>query len=150
MYSLNRDTLSFATKGRIPTTFKTDRPDIIIICCCGVEVGCGEVKPPGKGKALVDKNRARIADTFGVLVAGMSLELTKLQFNNDNYFYSVLKSIELPGRSQWYSNIEAYFETLFSFKVLIEQSPGEEDNGNQLSIYDQCSGLLNPTARFLK
>lgn len=47
----------------------------------------------------------------------MSLELTKLQFNNDNYFYSVLKSIELPRRSQWYSNIEAYFETLFSFKV---------------------------------
>ncbi|CEG70879.1 hypothetical protein RMATCC62417_06699 [Rhizopus microsporus] len=168
--AIDWDTLSFATKGRIPTTFKTDRPDVIIICCCGVEVGCGEVKPPGKGKALVDKNRARIAElckrqlharlkhatsareqsTFGVLIAGMSLELTKLQFNNDNYFYSVLKSIELPRRSQWYSNIEAYFETLFSFKVLIEQSLGEEDNGNQLSIYDQCSGLLNPTARFLK
>ncbi|CEG77951.1 hypothetical protein RMATCC62417_12622 [Rhizopus microsporus] len=162
----------FATKGRIPITFKAGRTDIIIICCCGVEVGCGEMKPPGKSMALVDKDGARIAElckrqlhdrlkhatsareqnTFGILVADVLLELTKLQFNNGNYLYSVLKSIEIPKRKEWYRGIEAFFEACFSFKLqaLIEQSPGEGNDGNQLSIYDQCSGLLKPTARFLK
>lgn len=90
MRSLNRDILSFAAKERVPATFKTDRPDVIIICCSGIEVGCGEVKPPGKGNGLINKDRARIAEickrqlhlrlknatfgrelvTFGILLAG--------------------------------------------------------------------------------
>ena len=62
-----------------------------MICYKGIEVGCGEVKPPKKSKELIDIDRARIAEickrqlhlrlqissstkehcTFGILVGGM-------------------------------------------------------------------------------
>ncbi|CAO3690044.1 unnamed protein product [Rhizopus microsporus] len=93
---------------------------------------------------------SRVPLGFWLLRIGKSLKLTKLQFNNDNYLNSVLKSIEIPRRKEWYRDIEACFEACFSFKSLIEQSIGEENDGNWLSIYDECSGLLEPTSRFLK
>ncbi|PHZ15701.1 uncharacterized protein RHIMIDRAFT_92112 [Rhizopus microsporus ATCC 52813] len=129
--------LSFATKGGNPTTLKAGRPDTIIICCCEVEVSCGEAKPPRKGMALIDKGRARIAElcmrqlharlkhatstseqsTFGVLIARISLGLTKLQFNNSNYLYFVLKSIKIPRRKEWYRDVEVCLGACFSFKI---------------------------------
>lgn len=77
-------------KDTISDIFKTTRPDIILVCKGGAEVGCGEIKPPGKVKELIDIDRARIAEickrqlhirmkeakstkehvTFGIMLAG--------------------------------------------------------------------------------
>lgn len=88
---LNRDTSSFSLLEEVPKEYRTTRPDIIMIYHEGIEVGCGEVKPPKKSKELVDIDRARIAEickrqlhlclqissstkehcTFGILVGGV-------------------------------------------------------------------------------
>ncbi|KAG1321650.1 hypothetical protein G6F62_010702 [Rhizopus arrhizus] len=168
--SIDWDILSFAAKERVPATFKTDRPDVVIICCSGIEVGCGEVKPPGKGNGLINKDRARIAEickrqlhlrlknatfgrelvTFGILLAGITLELTVLKFENGSYRYSILKTIELPKRKNVYDNIETCFEVLCSFKSLIEESLAEESEESLETIYDKYADIIKPTARFLK
>lgn len=61
-HSLNRDTSSFSLLEEVPKEYLTTRPDIIMICYEGIEVGCGEVKPPKKSKELIDIDRARIAE----------------------------------------------------------------------------------------
>ncbi|KAI9249016.1 hypothetical protein BY458DRAFT_494213 [Sporodiniella umbellata] len=152
--------------------YLTTRPDIIIICHEGIEVGCGEVKPPKKSKELIDTDRARIAEickrqlylrlkkssctkehcAFGILIGeiGMMLELTKLEFDNGIYNYSILKTIEIPGRKKAYDSIEKTFESLYSFTQMIEQSlPSEKEKLSSL-LFDQYSDILKPTIRFLK
>ncbi|KAI7894969.1 uncharacterized protein EV154DRAFT_48856 [Mucor mucedo] len=52
---------------------------------------------------------------FGILVGGMMSELTKLELDNGKYNYSILKTIEIPGRKEAYESIEKIFE---SFKLL--------------------------------
>lgn len=47
----------------------------------------------------------------------MELELTKLEFDNGKYNYSILKTIEIPERKKAYESIEKIFESLYSFKV---------------------------------
>lgn len=49
---------------------------------------------------------------------GHQSELTKLQFNNDEYKYSLLKTIKLFGRDEYYKDIEVALEALSSFKVI--------------------------------
>ncbi|KAG1054172.1 hypothetical protein G6F43_003799 [Rhizopus delemar] len=118
--SIDWDTSSFSLMDEVPKEYLTTRPDIIIICYKGIEVGCGEFKPPKKSKELIDIDRARIVEickrqlhlrlqissstkehcTFGILVGGMVLEFTKLQFDNGQYNYSILKTVEIPERSK--------------------------------------------------
>ncbi|KAI8364909.1 hypothetical protein BD560DRAFT_332919, partial [Blakeslea trispora] len=89
--SIDWDTSSFCLMEDIPRTFVTTRPDIIMICHKGIEVGCGEVTPAKKAKELIEIDRARIAEickrqlhlrlqvssspkehcTFGILFGGM-------------------------------------------------------------------------------
>ncbi|KAI9029968.1 hypothetical protein CLU79DRAFT_716010 [Phycomyces nitens] len=125
-----------------------------------------------KNKALVDIDRARIAEickrqlhlrlqassstkehcTFGILVGeiGMVLDFTKLEFNNGEYNYSTLKTVELPERKNVGGSIEEILESLYSFKKTIEQSlPSEEEKSSALS-FDQFSEMVKPTIRFLK
>lgn len=90
-HSLNRDTSSFSLREEVPKEYQAARPDIIMICCEGIEVGCGEVKPPKKCRELIDIDRSRIAEickrqlhlrlqtssstkehcTFGILAGGI-------------------------------------------------------------------------------
>ncbi|KAG1473832.1 hypothetical protein G6F56_000716 [Rhizopus delemar] len=118
--SIDWDTSSFSLLEEVPKEYLTTRPDIIMICYEGIEVGCGEVKPPKKSKELIDIDRARIAEickrqlhlrlqissstkehcAFGIFVGGMMLELTKLELDNGKYNYSILKTIEIPGRKK--------------------------------------------------
>lgn len=92
--------MSIAMKDTIAEIFKTTRPDIILVCKRGVEVGCGEIKPPGKVKELIDIDRARIAEickrqlhvrmkaaknkkehvTFGLMLAGKAIDMYKKHF----------------------------------------------------------------------
>ncbi|KAG1169876.1 hypothetical protein G6F46_003049 [Rhizopus delemar] len=124
--SVDWDTTSAALKESVPDIFKSIRPDLIVICAKGVEVGCGELKPFGKAKELIEIDRARIGEvckrqlhvrmwksksmkehvTFGILLAGYQLELIKLKFNNGEYEYSLLKTIKLFGRDAYYKDIE--------------------------------------------
>ncbi|CAO3693847.1 unnamed protein product [Rhizopus microsporus] len=87
---------SFSLMEELPKEYLTTLPDIIIICCKGIEVGYGKVKPPKKSKELIDIDRARIAEickrqlhlhlqvssftkehsTFGILAEGMKRLLT--------------------------------------------------------------------------
>ncbi|KAG1237206.1 hypothetical protein G6F68_000879 [Rhizopus microsporus] len=53
---------SFSLMEELPKEYLTTLPDIIIICCKGIEVGYGKVKPPKKSKELIDIDRARIAE----------------------------------------------------------------------------------------
>lgn len=143
--SIDWDTSSFSLLEEVPKEYKTTRPDVIIICYEGVELGCGKVKPPKKCKELVDTDRARIAEickrqlhlcltsskspkehcTFGVFVGGLVLELTKLEFDNGDYNCSILKvfkclvvaKCKMPGRSEVHESIEQILEALYSFKV---------------------------------
>ncbi|KAG1140717.1 hypothetical protein G6F37_006898 [Rhizopus arrhizus] len=168
--SIDWDISSFSLMEEVPKEYLTTRLDIIMICYKGIEVGCGEVKPPKKSKELIDIDRARIAEvckrqlhlrlqisssikehcTFGALIGGMVLELTKLQFDNGEYNYSILKTIEMPGQNKTGGSIEEILESLYSFKQVIEQSlPSEGEKPSSLS-FDQYSELLKPTIRFLK
>ncbi|KAI9029969.1 hypothetical protein CLU79DRAFT_716011 [Phycomyces nitens] len=90
--------------------------------------------------------------TFGILVGeiGMVLDFTKLEFNNGEYNYSTLKTVELPERKNVGGSIEEILESLYSFKKTIEQSlPSEEEKSSALS-FDQFSEIVKPTIRFLK
>lgn len=40
-------------KDTVAEIFKTTRRDIILVCKRGVEIGCGEIKLPGKVKELL-------------------------------------------------------------------------------------------------
>ncbi|KAG1056594.1 hypothetical protein G6F43_001539 [Rhizopus delemar] len=124
--SVDWDTTSAALKESVPDIFKSIRPDLIVICAKGVEVGCGELKPFGKAKELIEIDRPRIGEvckrqlhvrmwksksmkehvTLGILLAGYQLELIKLKFNNGEYEYSLLKTIKLFGRDTYYKDIE--------------------------------------------
>ncbi|KAI8380277.1 hypothetical protein BD560DRAFT_457920 [Blakeslea trispora] len=84
------DTLSVCSKEKTANYFKADRPDVVVICNNGLEVGCGQAKPPKKSRELINVDRARIAElnkrqvhlrlkeaksskqlrTFGILVTG--------------------------------------------------------------------------------
>lgn len=83
--------MSDSLKDSVPLKFKNIRPDLTLITSKGYEVGCGEIKPFGKVRELVEMDRARIAEickrqlhkrmkvsvsldehtTFGILLAGM-------------------------------------------------------------------------------
>ncbi|KAI9266237.1 hypothetical protein EDC94DRAFT_516012, partial [Helicostylum pulchrum] len=90
--SIDWDITSFSLIGEVSNDYLAARTDITIICSEGVELGCGEVKPPKKSKELINIDRARIAEvckrqlhlrlqssvdtkeycTFGILLAGMN------------------------------------------------------------------------------
>lgn len=50
---------------------------------------------------------------------GMTLELTMLAFDEGQYNYSILKTIEIKGRKQVYEKIETVFESLYCFTVSV-------------------------------
>lgn len=124
--TIDWDTMSIAMKDTVAEIFKTTRPDIILVCKRGVEVGCGEIKPPGKVKELIDIDRARIAEickrqlhvrmkaaknkkehvTFGLMLAGNMFELRRLQYVEGKYDYSFLKSINPCGEDVRYKDIQ--------------------------------------------
>ncbi|KAI8888181.1 hypothetical protein K501DRAFT_268073 [Backusella circina FSU 941] len=104
-HSLNMNTSSFSLMEEVPKEYLTTRSDIILIYYKGIKAGCGEVKPLKKSRELIDIDRAIIAEIgkkqihlrlqislsskehckFGILVGGMVLELTKLQFDNGKF-----------------------------------------------------------------
>ncbi|KAL7319935.1 hypothetical protein PS15m_003010 [Mucor circinelloides] len=157
----------------IRKVYVTTRPDIIIICYKGIEVGCGEVRPPKKTKELIEIDRARIAEickrqlhllrlhvssstkedycTFGILFGGMTMEFSKLQFEAGKYDYSILKTIDIPDPNQSDDgSVEKTLEDMHSFKKMIEESlPAEEEEQSSFA-FDQYSEVLKSTVRFLK
>ncbi|KAG2236823.1 hypothetical protein INT48_007007 [Thamnidium elegans] len=108
-----QDTMPDALKESV----KSIRPDLAVICTKGVEVGCGELKLLGKAKKLIEIDKARIG-TKNDELKDHQLELTKLKFNNGEYEYSLLSTVEFFIRDKYYKDIEVALEALLSFKVI--------------------------------
>ncbi|KAI8328462.1 hypothetical protein EDC96DRAFT_580333 [Choanephora cucurbitarum] len=163
--TIDWDTLSFSSKEKMPNLFKANRPDIIVFCSSGIEVGCGEIKPPQKSKELIDIDRARIAElckrqlhmrlktaknkkqlrTFGILMT----ELTMMKLDNKKYKQCILEKTNLPKRGNNYEGLENCLESLFGLKNMIEESLSADSDKDKID-FDEFADFIKPTARFLK
>jgi hypothetical protein len=104
----------------------------------GRELGCGEIKPIGTPIALLEEDRARLAETmkrqlnvrimkaksikefqtFGFFIYGFEIELYVMRFDEENGYQLYLsQNITLPTTSSSYSNMDITLGLLLAFKV---------------------------------
>ncbi|CAO3679529.1 hypothetical protein G6F70_001842 [Rhizopus microsporus] len=95
---------------------KKKRPDFIICTSDGIEVGCGEIKPPDTNSSDVEEDHCQVPEhlkkqlhkrlqvaseekelaTLGFIIFSEELELSKMEFKEGKYEYSIIKLLKLP------------------------------------------------------
>ncbi|KAF7720683.1 hypothetical protein EC973_006536 [Apophysomyces ossiformis] len=162
------NTLSFAHKMSNDTTNQR-RSDMLFTSQDGIEIANGEVKPPETNGALLDVDRARIAElckrqlhmrikesksekefvTYGILIAGQHIEVTCMTFQNRNYKYGILKTLTLPTTKTTYTHMEESLEILSGWKDAMIESLGKRAADARYTFED-FEPFLKPTLAFLK
>jgi hypothetical protein len=146
------------------------RPDFIITTIAGLEVACGEVKPPGTSEELLDIDRSRVQEhckrqlhgrmyhaqstkefiVYGFMVAGPIVELYVTRFIENKYKTEKVKTITLPTMPDTHTNMRDSLEIMIGFfENLVGSLSSENDDDVVEGLYDSVKKHLKPTLLIL-
>ncbi|RCH96856.1 hypothetical protein CU097_010972 [Rhizopus azygosporus] len=133
---------------------KKKRPNFIICTSDGIEVGCGEIKLSDTNFSDVEEDRCRAPEhlkkqlykrlqvaseemellMLGFFIFGEELELSKMEFKEGRYEYSIIKLLKLPAMRATFQHMDESLEFLLEFFDMIKSTVAEKNGSVKPTI----------------